>query len=73
MDNRVLESLSNLISRPDRISAKRNPGPITDGWIELGRICTSALRLGVPRGSCLLGLLVLSFGSCAVILVLKEA
>lgn len=71
MDNRVPESLSNLISRPDRIPAKRNPGPNTDGWIELGRICTSpsALRLGVPRGSCLLGLLILFFGSCAVILV----
>jgi hypothetical protein len=70
MDNRVPESLSTLISRPDRIAAKRNPCPITDSLIELGRICTSSLRLGVPRGSCLLGLLLLFFGSCAIILVL---
>lgn len=69
MDNRFPKSLSILISRPHRIPAKRSQGPITDCWIELGRICASALRLGVPRGSCLLGLLILFFGGCAVILV----
>ena len=69
MDNRFPERLSILMSRPDRIQAKRNQGPITDCGIALGRICASALRLEVPRGSCLLGLLILFFEGCAVMLV----
>jgi hypothetical protein len=37
--------------------------------MKLGRICAGALRLGVTRESCFLGLLILFFSGCAVMLV----